>query len=371
MSQSEPAELSPEQQHELQRTPLHAWHVAAGAKIADFAGWEMPIEFPLGTVSEHRSVRAGCGLFDVSHMGSVSIVGKDAVAALNRLLTNDLDRLAVNDVQYTLLCDDAGGVVDDMLATRLAEDRVLLVPNAANTSAVLAVLRSALPDSAVVDLSAQWGLIAVQGPGSRAALAAIGLDADMQYMKAKTSEYDGEEIIISRTGYTGELGYELLVPESLTQQLWEQLLDQPETTPCGLGARDTLRTEMGYPLHGQDIGSTIDPVTAGLSWAVAWDTEFRGRAELERLRQDKSKRRLIGIRLEGRGVPRPGMELLQDGQSVGVITSGTFSPSLRQGIALALVEPNIEIGELVEIDIRGRGVSAAVTKPPFVDASPR
>ncbi|MAT61035.1 MAG: glycine cleavage system protein T [Micrococcales bacterium] len=371
MSPLEPAELSSQRQHELQHTPLHAWHVASGAKMADFAGWEMPIEFPLGTVSEHRSVRAGCGLFDVSHMGLLSIEGQQAVAELNQLLTNDLDRLADRDVQYTLLCDELGGVVDDMLATRLAADRILLVPNAANSVAVFALLQSSLPDATVVDMSADWGLIAVQGPGARSALSGIGLDSEIKYMTATTADYQGREIIISRTGYTGEQGYEVLVPRSLTQQLWEQLLDQPGTTPCGLGARDTLRTEMGYPLHGQDIGASIDPLTAGLSWAVAWETDFRGRNKLQQLRAEGPKHRLCGVLLQGRGVPRPGMKVLRDGEPIGVVTSGTFSPSLRQGIAIALLDPRIQIGDEVDLDVRGRAVQAVVTKPPFVDASPR
>lgn len=356
---------------QLRTTALHGWHVAAGAKMADFAGWEMPIEYPAGTVAEHRGVRAGCGLFDVSHMGALMVTGPEAAAALNRLLTNDADRLSEGGVQYTLLCDDSGGVVDDMLVTRLSGDRILVVPNAANTDAVRAAITEAVGAQAVGDIGAQTSLIAVQGPGSAAALTALGLPADHAYMTAQYGSHAGEEVLVSRTGYTGEHGYELLVAESIAVDLWEQLVDQSAVAPAGLGARDTLRTEMGYPLHGQDLGPTIDPVTAGLSWAVAWNTDFRGKAALEQIRAAGPQRRLRGLAFTGRGVPRPGMAVLQGGEAAGVITSGTFSPTLRTGIALALLDARIVPGDEVHVDVRGRSVPAEVVSPPFVGSSPR
>ncbi len=356
---------------DVRTTSLHAWHVAAGAKMVDFAGWDMPIEYPMGTVGEHRTVRAGCGVFDVSHMGTVRISGAAALAELNELLTNDLDRLAVGQVQYTLMCDDNGGVIDDMLATRLAADEVLVVPNAANTAAVLAELHDAIADSAIHDESAATSLIAVQGPQSAEALIGVGLSPDLPYMTAELQPYRTGQVLVSRTGYTGEPGFELILPNELAVTLWEQLVDRPEVAPCGLGARDTLRTEMGYPLHGQDISAEIDPVAARLSWAIAWDTEFRGKAALQQIKDRGANRVLRGLLLQGRGVPRPGMAVRQNGATVGAVTSGTFSPSLRQGIALALLDSSITPGDAVAVDIRGREVAAGVVSPPFVESSPR
>ncbi len=339
--------------------------------MVDFAGWHMPIEYPMGTVGEHRTVRAGCGLFDVSHMGTVRISGAAAISQLNQLLTNDLEQLAVGQVQYTLMCDDDGGVIDDMLVTRLGPDEVLLVPNAANTAAVLAELRDALPEAALTDESAATSLIAVQGPQSGEALRAVGLSPDLPYMTAELQSFQDGQVLVSRTGYTGEPGFELILPNELAVLLWEQLVDRPEVAPCGLGARDTLRTEMGYPLHGQDIGTDIDPVSARLSWAIAWDTEFRGKGKLQQIKDHGADRVLRGLLLQGRGVPRPGMMVVAAGQPVGEVTSGTFSPSLRQGIALALLDAGVTPGTAVAVDIRGREVAAEVVSPPFVDSSPR
>ena len=361
------AQISPD----LRQTALHTWHVAAGAKMADFAGWHMPIEYPMGTVGEHRSVRAGCGVFDVSHMGTVRIVGAEAISKLNNLLTNDLNQLANGQVQYTLLCNEDGGVVDDMLVTRLTADEVLLVPNAANTATVLDILRSSMVESAIVDDSASTALIAVQGPGSPETLRAVGLSPELSYMTAAWQPYREGQVLVSRTGYSGEPGFELILPNDLAVRLWEQLVDRPEVAPCGLGARDTLRTEMGYPLHGQDIGVDIDPIAARLSWAVDWDGEFRGKTALLHIKDQGPARVLRGVLLKGRGVPRPGMVVSEAGQEVGIVTSGTFSPSLRQGIALALLDARIKPGVEVSVDIRGRDVIADVVSPPFVESSPR
>jgi aminomethyltransferase len=354
----------------LRQTALHGWHVAAGAKMVDFAGWDMPLEYPGGTVAEHRAVRAGCGLFDVSHMGTLLVTGEAAAGQLNALLTNDLGRLSDGQVQYTLLCDEAGGVVDDMLVTRLAADRHLVVPNAANTDAVRRSVAAAV-GGALDDLGAGTALIAVQGPASADVLAAVGLPADHDYMTVRTADVAGQEVVVSRTGYTGERGYEVIAPNAVAVELWEELVEQRQAAPCGLGSRDTLRTEMGYPLHGQDIGADISPVAAGLGWAVAWDSRFVGKAALERERAAGPARRLRGIRLSGRGVPRPGMAVGADGAEVGTVTSGTFSPILRAGIALALVDAALLPGADVAVDIRGRSVPGQLVNPPFVSASPR
>lgn len=339
--------------------------------MGDFAGWDMPMEYPSGTITEHRAVRAGCGIFDVSHMGNLYVVGADARERLNAVVTNDLDRLTDGDLQYTLLCDSAGGVIDDMMITRLSDDRLMIVPNAANTQAVRGVLADELGE-ALVDHSDATAIVAVQGPGSPAVLQQLGLPVDQDYMTMRPGEFEGGAVMVSRSGYTGEHGYELILPADEAAALWEALAEIPAVTPAGLGARDTLRTEMGYPLHGHELTEEIGPVEALLSWAVAWDKpEFHGRDALLARRSATGGRRLRGLRLTDRGVPRPGMPVLKGDVEVGVTTSGTFSPSLRQGIALALLDRDVEPGATVSVDVRGRRLGAEVLKPPFVESTPR
>lgn len=356
---------------ESRATPMHAWHIAAGAKMGDFAGWDMPLEYPSGTVTEHRAVRSGTGIFDVSHMGNLYIVGDDAVAKTNAIVTNDLERLSDGDLQYTLLCDEDGGVVDDMMVTRLSHDRLMIVPNAANTAAVRDVLTAELGD-AVVDHSDATAIIAVQGPGSAAVLASLGLPSDHPYMSMHPGMFEAGSVMVSRSGYTGERGYELILPAARAASLWEALVEVPAVTPAGLGARDTLRTEMGYPLHGHELTKDIGPVEAMLGWAVAWDKPaFHGRTALSTRRAAEGGRRLRGLLVNGRGIPRPGMAVLAEERQVGMTTSGTFSPTLKQGIALALIDRDIALGDQVEVDVRGRRLAAEVVKPPFVPSSPK
>jgi len=361
---------------QLRTTALTGWHLAAGAKMGNFAGWSMPLEYPSGTVTEHRAVRSGCGLFDVSHMGTLRVVGEQPLAGLNWVLTNDLDKLAVGEAQYTMLCDDQGGVVDDMIVTWLSADTAIIVPNAANTAAVRDALESAVRQGSdgatLVDESAATAIFAVQGPKSNEVLAEIGLPSELAYMTAVIATFEGVEVVVSRSGYTGERGYEILAPNERAVALWEAIAVQPIVTPVGLGARDTLRTEMGYALHGQDLSAQIDPVTAGLSWAVGWDKpEFVGRDRLIELKSTGPLRRLRGIRFLERGIPRPGMSVLLDGAEVGEITSGTFSPTLREGIGLALVDASVSLGQAVAVDVRGRSVAAEIVRPPFVPSSPK
>jgi aminomethyltransferase len=356
----------------LRTTALTTWHLAAGAKMGDFAGWSMPLEYPSGTVTEHRAVRSGCGIFDVSHMGTLMVAGSDAIGRLNDVLTNDLRRLEPGQAQYTLLCNDAGGVVDDMIVTLLSAEQAVIVPNAANTSAVLGVLRAEVGEESVVDQSAGTAILAVQGPRSRDVLAQLGLPVDTDYMSARIGQIEGVDVVVSRSGYTGEHGYELLAPNDVAVAIWEDIQGVPIVTPCGLGARDTLRTEMGYPLHGQDISPTIDPITAGLSWAIGWDKPaFAGREALLSVRQAGPAQRLRGVRLLGRGIPRPGMTVEKDDHPAGRLTSGTFSPTLKQGIGLGLVDAAVGLDEQVAVDVRGRPVPAVVVRPPFVDSSPK
>jgi aminomethyltransferase len=360
----------------LRRTPLFQAHAAAGAKLADFGGWEMPIEYPTGVVAEHTAVRTAVGLFDVSHMGKLVLHGPGAVDALNAVLANDLDRVGAGQAQYSMLCNDAGGVVDDLIVYRLADDAVRIVPNAANATAVRDTLRAALPaDVALDDRHDAEGILAVQGPGSRALVIALGLlgaDEELGYMAFRETAYEGIPAVLCRTGYTGEHGYEVIIGNDALASLWSAIV-AAGAAPAGLGARDTLRTEMGYPLHGQDLSPTISPLEAGLSWAVGWDkAAFHGRAALLAMRAAGRPRALRGLRVEGRGIPRAHMPVTRPGGSpAGETTSGTFSPTLRQGIALALVDPAMALEDEVAIEVRGRSVPARVVRLPFVDASPK
>ncbi len=370
---------------ELRTSPLHARHEALGATPAAFGGWSMPLAYPAGTVAEHTAVRTAVGIFDVSHLGKLAVAGPGAAAFVNRCLTADLDRITPGHAQYTLCCADDGGVVDDLIAYLVGPDELLLVPNAANAAAVGALLRAAAPAGVeVTDRHADLAVLAVQGPRSREVLGAVlpqatGADApghldDLDYMAFT----DVADIRVCRTGYTGEHGYELLVPAGDAPAVWDALLAAAapvDGLPCGLAARDTLRTEMGYPLHGQDLSADITPVQAGSGWAVGWGKpEFWGRAALVREKEEGPVRRLRGLRATGRGVPRAGMAVLDArGARVGVTTSGTFSPTLRTGIALALIDSasGVRPDDAVSVDVRGRPLACTVVKPPFVPSHVR
>jgi aminomethyltransferase len=367
-------------------SPLHERHAAAGAKFADFGGWSMPIEYAGGGVlAEHTAVREGVGLFDVSHLGTATVRGPGAAAFVDSCLTNDLARIGPGQAQYTLCCvpdgePRAGGVVDDLIVYLHGPDDVLLVPNAANAAEVLARLSAAAPDGVeVTDRHTEVAVLALQGPRSAEVLAAVGLPGALPYMSfAGSAGTGGEEVTVCRTGYTGEHGYELLVAAGHAGRLWDALLaaGQPEgIRPCGLGARDTLRTEMGYPLHGHELSVDITPDQARSGWAVGWDKEaFWGREALLAERAAGPARRLWGLQAPGRGIPRPGMAVLGTGGAViGEVTSGTFSPTLRTGIALALLDTASGVGggDEVAVDVRGRPQPVVVRRPPFVESHVR
>jgi aminomethyltransferase len=337
--------------------------------MLDFAGWLMPMEYPSGVLAEHKAVRTSCGLFDVSHMGCLRVRGAGAVVLLNLILTNDLKKLQEGQVQYTLMCDESGGVIDDMLATRVAPEEILIVPNAANTARVVAELEALLPQGSLTDIGAETAIIAVQGPDSPKLIATLGLPSDHEYMSAVWANYRGREVLVSRTGYTGELGYELIVPGPTGRLIWDELI-AAGAAPCGLSCRDTLRTEMGYALHGQDLTESITPLEAGLSWAVGWDKdEFGGAEALRKQREIGPDLRLRGLKLTGRGVLRAGMEVVQDGVVAGNTTSGTFSPTLQQGVGLALLRADVGLDEDVTVSVRGRMLAARTVRPPFVPSS--
>jgi aminomethyltransferase len=359
----------------LLRSPLHERHLGLGAKFAAFAGWEMPLEYAGGGVlREHTAVRQAVGVFDVSHLGKARVRGPGAAAFVNSCLTNDLGRIGPGQAQYTLCCADDGGVVDDLIAYLFADDDLFLIPNAGNTAEVVRRLAAAAPAGVTVTGEhREHAVLAVQGPGSAGALAKLGLPTEHDYMSFVTAQAAGTELIVCRTGYTGEHGYELVAPWHRAAALWDALTDAG-AQPCGLGSRDTLRTEMGYALHGQELSREITPVQARVGWAVGWSKpQFWGRGALTAEKTAGPSRVLRGLELTGRGVPRGHMPVYAGQQRIGDTTSGTFSPTRKVGIALALIDTaaGVADGDLVEIDIRGRRVGARVVKPPFVQPSVR
>jgi aminomethyltransferase len=370
--------MSERSQPALHRPSLYPRHVELGAKFAAFAGWEMPLEYAGGGVlAEHAAVRSGVGVFDVSHLGKAVVRGPGAVEFLNRCLCNDLDRIGAGKAQYTLCCDDAtGGVVDDLIVYRFSDEHVFLIPNAANTAEVVSRLRAAAPDGIEITNEHQaYVVLAVQGPRSGEVLQALGLPVEGEFMSFAVVTYHGTRLTVCRTGYTGEHGFELVAPVEAAVPLWDGVLAAGREygiRPCGLGARDTLRTEMGYPLHGQDLSLSITPVQASARWVVGWKKpEFWGRSALLAEREAGPHRILWGLEALDRGIPRPHMTVLRGDARVGEVTSGTFSPTRRIGIGLALLDTAAGLGEgdEVDIDVRGRRSRVKVVKPPFVKPS--
>ena len=337
----------------------------------------MPVSYA-GTVGEHTATREAVGLFDVSHLGKALVKGPGAADFVNSAFTNDLRRIGPGQAQYTLCCAADGGVIDDLIAYYVSDDEVFLVPNAANTAAVVAELQKVAPQGiSVTDEHRLFAVLAVQGPRSAEVLAALGLPTDMDYMGWVDAAYDGVPVRVCRTGYTGEHGYELLPPWESASVVFDALaaqVDERGGQLAGLGARDTLRTEMGYPLHGHELALDISPLQARCGWAVGWSKdEFWGREALLAEKAAGPRRVLRGLRATGRGVPRADMVVLRDAQPIGVTTSGTFSPTLGTGIALALIDADADVadGAVVNVDVRGRLLDCEVVKPPFVDVKTR
>lgn len=346
--------------------------------MADFGGWLMPIEYPgAGVLAEHGAVRERVGLFDVSHLGKASVRGKGALEFLNTQFTNDLNRISDAQAQYTMCCDDNGGVIDDLIVYRNSAEDFFLIPNASNTAEVVRVLKSNAPDGIIIEnLHENFGVIALQGPRASDVLDSLDVDADIEYMSFKEIFIDGEKVLLCRTGYTGEYGFEIVPSSPSTPKVWKALVSAMapfDGAICGLGSRDTLRTEMGYPLHGHELTLTITPVQANAQWAVGWKKEhFTGSSVLHKERESGATRILRGLAATDRGIPRAGMAVKNvDGQVIGEITSGTFSPSLKHGIALALLTPELAIGDSVVIDVRGRDCQAKVVALPMVESHVR
>jgi aminomethyltransferase len=366
---------------DLQHGPLEDRHRELGASFAEFSGWLMPVSYA-GTVSEHNSTRNAVGLFDVSHLGKALVRGPGAARFVNSVLTNDLSRIGPGKAQYTLCCTESGGVIDDLIAYYVDDDEIFLVPNAANTGAVVEALQAAAEAGSGAGLNItnehrSYAVLAVQGPRSTDVLAALNLPAEMDYMGYADASYSGVPVRVCRTGYTGEHGYELLPPWESAGVVFDALVAAVADTggePAGLGARDTLRTEMGYPLHGHELSLDISPLQARCGWAVGWKKDaFFGRDALLAEKQSGPRRLLRGLRMTGRGVLRPGLTVLAGEAPVGVTTSGTFSPTLQTGIGLALIDTDagIEDGQQIIVDLRGRPVACEVVRPPFVAVKTR
>ena len=355
----------------LKRTPLHDAHVNAGARMVPFGGWDMPVQYT-GIIEEHRTVRAAVGLFDVSHMGEFEVEGPQALEALQSLTTNDASALEIGQVQYSALCYPDGGIVDDLTVYRLGTDRYMLTVNAGNIDKDWDWVTRHAPAAAWRNVSAETALIAVQGPKAERLVGRL-TDRDLSalgYYRCVPGTVAGVRALISRTGYTGEDGFELYVAAGDAARLWAALLDagrEDGVAPIGLGARDTLRLEMRYALYGNDIDATTNPIEAGLGWIVKpAKGPFIGRDAIEKIRASGPARRLVGLEMAERAVARHGYPVFKDGERVGVITSGSYGPSVDRYIAMAYVAtPHAAVGTDLSVEIRGQMKPARVVKTPF------
>ncbi len=354
----------------LRHTPLYERHVELGARLVPFAGWEMPVQYE-GIREEHMAVRTHAGVFDVSHMGEVEVEGPGALAFLQRVLSNDVARIELGGAQYSCLCAEDGGVLDDLFAYRLGRDRYLIVTNSANHGADLAWLArwSRGRDVAVRDVADRYAMLAVQGPHARGIVAAaLGVEPTAR-MRVAAAPVGGRPGLVCGTGYTGEDGVELLIDPEVAAAIWAELLDAG-VVPCGLGARDTLRLEACYHLHGNDLGPDRNPIEAGLGWCCAERTGFVGAEAVARARAEGTAERLAPFRIEGAGIPRQGNPVLSGGEPAGVVTSGSFSPSLGMGIGMAYLRADLaEPGTELEIDVRGRRRPARVASKPLYEST--
>lgn len=362
------------QEVQLKHTPLYQCHREANGKMIAFAGWEMPVQYR-GVVEEHRAVRTAVGVFDVSHMGEIQVTGREALDFLQHVTCNDAAKLVDGRAQYSGLMTPRGTFVDDLLVHRLSDDNYLLVVNAANKDkdyAYLCAQAAAFSTVEVKDCSDEWAQVAVQGPRAQVVVQRLfAADvAGLKYYRFLTTTFGGGETIIARTGYTGEDGFEIYVRPAQASNLWRNILEagaEEGIVPCGLGARDTLRFEACMPLYGNDIDDTTTPLEAGLAWIVKLDKgPFLGREALRKQQATGPSRKLVGLEMLGRGIARQGYEVLKDGKRVGVVTSGTFAPTLQRALALAYLPVALASeGEEVQVEIREQAVPARVVPTPF------
>ena len=361
----------------MKKTPLNQVHRDLGARMVDFGGWDMPVQYA-GVIEEHLAVRQAAGLFDVSHMGEVDVTGANALSFIQYLTINDATKLVDGQVQYSAMCYPEGGVVDDVTLYRFNAEHFLFCVNASNTDKDFAWMQQVLAESGLNDVtlnnrSAEFAQIALQGPKSQAILSGLTdvALADLRYYHFCEGPVAGIEMIISRTGYTGEDGFELYLPASAAVEVWQQLISAggPEgLLPIGLGARDTLRLEKGYALYGHELSRNISPLEAGLAWITKLDKgTFVGKAALERQKSAGLQRRRVGLVMQERGIPREGYPVFAGDREVGFVTSGTMSPTLKVGVALALVEPEAaQENNALAVAIRDRRMLGKVVRPPFV-----
>jgi aminomethyltransferase len=350
----------------LKRTPLHEAHVAAGAKLVPFAGWEMPVSYE-GVRQEHVAVRTACGVFDVSHMGEIETSGPEAVDLLQRLLSNDVSKIEVGGAQYSVLCREDGGILDDLFTYRLADDRYLTVTNAANHEADLGWFadRAGDFDARVSDAIDRYAMLAVQGPDARGIVGGLASGELPKRMRTATVDVGAVEALVCGTGYTGEDGVELLLPSSAATVVWDALM-AAGATPAGLGARDTLRLEVCFHLYGNDMDESRNPIEAGLGWCCKEETGFIGSEAVAEAREAGTAQKLAPFILTGPGIPRQGNEVVVDGREVGVVTSGTLSPCIDAGIGMGYVTAELaEPGTEIEIDVRGKRREARIESKPL------
>jgi aminomethyltransferase len=363
----------------LKKTPLHAWHVARGARMVDFAGWDMPVQYH-SIVEEHLAVRAGLGLFDISHMGRLAFTGPGAADFLQRIFTNDVAGMKPGQIRYGLVCNEAGGILDDVLVYKL-QPFWLMVVNASNRDKIIAWFEKQRGpfQMTMTDRTFDWAMIALQGPKAAAVMDRLAPGAgQLKYYFGLTHEGAGGMRMVSRTGYTGEDGFEIIgEPQSivaLAQALTAAEAGQrygATATPCGLGARDTLRLEAAMPLYGHELSETIDPLQAGLGWAVKLDKDFIGKDAIVQRSADQRRPVRVGLELESKRAAREGYEILQDGKSVGKVTSGAFTPTLQKAIAMGYVAPAAaSVGTVLTVDIRGQPAEARVVALPFYRRKP-
>lgn len=360
---------------DLLRTPLFEVYKKYGAKTIDFGGWDLPVQFS-SIKAEHEAVRTKAGLFDVSHMGEIEIKGPDSLPFLQKMMTNDVSKLTIGEAQYTAMCDESGGTIDDLLIYMLEKDHYLLVVNASNTNKDDQWLRDHVEgDVQLENVSSQYALLAVQGPAAEQILQKLAQDTNLAQIRFFTFvngvNLSGKKVLLSRTGYTGEDGFEIYCRPDDAIDLWEEILragEEEGIVPCGLGARDTLRFESGLVLYGQEISDAISPLEAGIGFAVKLgkDTEFFGKKALQKQKDQGIPRKLIGVEMIDRGIPRHGYPVWKGEKQVGTITTGTQSPTFKKNIGLALIDAQeAKLGEELEIEIRNKRLKSQIIKTPF------